>query len=187
MEEEQGPSDEALLAALRQNLAAAGGPLADMDPQQLLEYVRRMAAGEDHGDDIAGEMAEALLEGEDEEDEAGAGEKVSSWVAQQRPTKPATQETPTADDHTNQPPTPPSSEANRSVRLSESTTKPVEPDTKKSLKRKADEVVEPGVVTKVVKKRVMRSFDAPTASSQAKAAPTKVPAKAERTLRGRRS
>jgi hypothetical protein len=189
MDEEEGPSDEALLAALRQNLAAAGGPLADMDPQQLLEYVRRMAAGEGDGDDVAGEMAEALLEGEgeDEEDEAGAEGKVSSWVAQQRPTKPTTQETPTSNNHTNRPPTPPSSEANRSVRVSESTTKPLEPDTKKSLKRKADKVVEPEAATKVVKKRATRSFDAPTASSQAKAAPTKPPAKTERPLRGRRS
>lgn len=187
-DEDEGPSDDALLAALRQNLAASGGPLANMDPQQLLEYVKRMAAGEGDGDDVAGEMAEALLRGggdDDDEEGTGAEDEIQSWVAQQRPTgNTTTQESPNPENQSERPPTPPSSEANRSVRVTETTTKPIEPDTKKSLKRKADKDVDSEAPTKVAKKRATRSFDAPTASSQARAAPVK--AKTERTLRGRK-
>ena len=77
-------SQEALLAALQRQLAAAGGPLSGMDPQQLLEFATRMAANQDAGDDIAGEMADAMLAGDDEDDDGNAEENLLSWVAQQR-------------------------------------------------------------------------------------------------------
>jgi hypothetical protein len=57
-------SQDALMAALQRQLASAGGPLSGMDPQQLLQFAMRMATDKDAGDDIAGEMADAMLEGE---------------------------------------------------------------------------------------------------------------------------
>lgn len=170
-----GINEEALMAALQRQLAAAGGPLSGMDPQQLLQFAMRMATNQDAGDDIAGEMADAMLEGDDEEDDADAEENLLSWVAQQRnANKGSLEDTPKSPDITRdgvRPPTPPSSEANRSVHVSETTTKATKATS--SLKRKADEAAEGGSETKTVKKRVTRSFDAPTAASQAKAAPSK--------------
>lgn len=188
MDEEDGIPEEALMAALQRQLAAAGGPLSGMDPQQLLAFAMRMAKGEDAGDDIAGEMADAMFEGEDEEDDEGAEENLLSWVAQQRNANKDTVEdfpkSPVAASNSKRPPTPPSSEANRSIRASETFTKSVQPSTKSSsLKRKADEDVDAESSIKVVKKRVTRSFDAPTAASQAKAAT----AKTTRTTRGKRT
>jgi hypothetical protein len=57
-------SQDALMAALQRQLASAGGPLSGMDPQQLLQFAMRMVTDKDAGDDIAGEMADAMLEGE---------------------------------------------------------------------------------------------------------------------------
>jgi hypothetical protein len=166
---DQSIPQEALLAALQRQIAAAGGPLSGMDPQQLLQYAMRMASGEGDGDDIAGEMADAMLEGEDkdEEDDADAEENLLSWVAQQRTAKQP--KSPEAAHDGIRPPTPPSSEANRSVRVCQTTTMP---NAKKGpLKRKADDDVDGESAT--AKKRVTRSFNAPTASSQAKAASTR--------------
>ncbi|OAL43807.1 hypothetical protein IQ07DRAFT_592873 [Pyrenochaeta sp. DS3sAY3a] len=182
-----GISQDALMAALQRQLAAAGGPLSGMDPQQLLQFAMRMATDKDAGDDIAGEMAEAMLEGDDEEDDADAEENLLSWVAQQRNTnKDASGDAPKSPEVTNnskRPPTPPSSEANRSVHASETTTKAVQSSSKQaSLKRKANEDVEEED-SKTVKKRATKSFDAPTAASQARAAS----AKATRTTRSKRS
>lgn len=166
-----GIPQEALLAALQRQLAAAGGPLSGMDPQQLLEFAMRMATDKDAGDDIAGEMADAMLGGEEDEDDAEAEEKLLSWVAQQRNGKneetPAGEEDGTMDGTAQQPPSPPSSDLKRSVRVAETNTN------KSSLKRKAED--EPSVEgsTKVLKKKATRSFDAPTAASQAKAAPSR--------------
>lgn len=187
-DEDMGISQDALMAALQRQLAAAGGPLGGMDPQQLLEFAMRMATDKDAGDDIAGEMADAMLEGDDEEDDTGAEDNLLSWVAQQRnANKDVAEDTPKSPivaSDTKRPPTPPSSEANRSVRASVTTTKTVESTTKPSgSKRKADEDVDGEGSTKVVKKRVTRSFDAPTTASQAKAAP----AKATRSTRAKRS
>ncbi|KAF2850361.1 hypothetical protein T440DRAFT_468683 [Plenodomus tracheiphilus IPT5] len=188
-EAEGGISQEALMAALQRQLASAGGPLSGMDPQQLLEFAMRMATDKDAGDDIAGEMADAMLEGEDEEDDAGAEENLLSWVAQQRnANKDATEDapkSPVAASDSERPPTPPSSEANRSIRASATTTRPAQPSAKSSLKRKADEEDDDDAegATKVVKKRVTRSFNAPTAASQARAAPAKV----TRSTRGKKS
>ncbi|KAF2032134.1 hypothetical protein EK21DRAFT_45036, partial [Setomelanomma holmii] len=139
-----GISQDALMAALQKQLATAGGPLAGMDPQQLLQFAMRMATDKDAGDDIAGEMAEAMLEGEDEEDEGNTEENLLSWVAQQRNAN--------KDGSKNGP---------RSPEEAKSTT---------SLKRKADEEVEAEESTKTTKKRATRSFDAPTAASEARAA-----------------
>lgn len=185
---EGGISQEALMAALQRQLASAGGPLSGMNPQQLLEFAMRMASDKDAGDEIAGEMADAMLEGEDEEDDADAEENLLSWVAQQRN---ANQETtgnapksPVAASNSERPPTPPSSEANRSIRASATSTRSVEPGAKSSLKRKVgDEEAGTEGATKVVKKRATRSFNAPTAASQARAAP----AKASKTTHGKKS
>jgi hypothetical protein len=165
-------SQDALMAALQRQLAAAGGPLS----------------GKDAGDDIAGEMADAMLEGEEGEegdDEVGSQDNLLSWVAQQRnankdaaATEP---KSPEATRDSKRPPTPPSSEANRSVKTGENKTKSggvksktwtaLETKPAASLKRKAGAEDEPESSTKTVKKRVTKSFDAPTAASQAKAAP----------------
>jgi hypothetical protein len=183
-EEEEGMevSQEALMAALQRQLAAAGGPLSGMDPQQLLQYAMRMATDKDAGDDIAGEMAEAMLDGEDEEDDADTEENLLSWVAQQRNAgKESEASVPKSPETTNRPPTPPSSEANRSIRApndAKSKTRSAP-----SLKRKATDDAEAEGSTKTVKKRATRSFDAPTAASQAKAA---APARATRSTRAKR-
>ena len=184
---EQGIPQEALMAALQRQLATAGGPLSGMDPQQLLQFAMRMAADESAGDDVAGEMAEAILGGEDDGDDVddethnAAEEELLTWIAKQR--NGTSQGTPyeeegMMEETVHQPPTPPSSDLKRSVHVSEanttsSNTLSSTPDvdtTKSSLKRKAQE--EPSVEgsTKALKKRATRSFDAPTASSQAKTA-----------------
>ncbi|KAF1840138.1 uncharacterized protein K460DRAFT_371354 [Cucurbitaria berberidis CBS 394.84] len=195
-EEDMGISQDVLMAALQRQLATAGGPLSGMDPQQLLEFAMRMATDKDAGDDIAGEMAEAMLEGDEEEDDADAEENLLSWVAQQRnANKESTEEVPKSPEvsrNSKRPPTPPSSEANRSVRASRTSTKAAESNKKSatsSLKRKADDDSEGESSAKVTKKRVTRSFDAPTAASQAKAAPAKTkgaPAKTTRSTRAKR-
>ena len=86
LEDEMDIDPGALMAALQSRLAEAGGPLSGMDPQQLLDFAMRMATGKDAGDDIAGEMADAMLnqgdEGEEEDPEAEAN--LLSWVSQQR-------------------------------------------------------------------------------------------------------
>jgi hypothetical protein len=192
---DMGISQDALMAALQKQLATAGGPLSGMDPQQLLQFAMRMATDKDAGDDIAGEVADAMLAGE-EEDDAATEENLLSWVAQQRnankdaaATEP---KSPEAARDSKQPPTPPSSEPNRSIKAAENKTKSggaksktwtaqeIKPAT--STKRKAEGEDEPSGSTKTTKKRVTKSFDAPTAASQAKAAP----ARTTRTTRSKR-
>lgn len=190
MEDDEGGielSQDALMAALQRQLAAAGGPLAGMDPQQLLQFAMRMATDKDAGDDIAGEMADAMLEGDEEDEEADTQENLLSWVAQQRNANKDTAATepksPEVTRDENRPPTPPSSEANRSVKVTDTDIKPngtksktwtakeTEPPT--TLKRKAEKSEDIEGPSKTTKKRATRSFDAPTAASQAKAAPTR--------------
>jgi hypothetical protein len=182
-----GISEDALMAALQKQLAVAGGPLSGMDPQQLLQFAMRMATDKEGGDDIAGEMADAMLEGEDEEDDGNTEENLLSWVAQQRNANkdvPATApKSPELLRGSKRPPTPPSSEANRSVKAAGDTAKSGEHKSKtwtaketrptSTLKRKADDEAEAEDFTKTAKKRATRSFDAPTAASQARAAPTR--------------
>lgn len=165
---------DAIMAALQRQLAAAGGPLSGMDPQQLLDFALRMAANKDAGDDIAGEMAEAMLEGDDEDDDADAEENLLSWVAQQRNANTDTSETAAespapkgSKGNGDQPPTPPPSEANRSIHVSETTTATMTANA--PTKRKADAIVDADTPLKTVKKRVTKSFHAPTAASQARA------------------
>lgn len=75
----------ALMAALQKNLAAAGGPLAGMDPQQLLQFAMRMMNDQDAGDDIAGELADDMLQGDGEEGEDGEDDgELMSWLARHR-------------------------------------------------------------------------------------------------------
>jgi hypothetical protein len=181
IDEDEGGMDisqEALMAALQKQLAAAGGPLSGMDPQQLLDFAMRMATGKDAGDDIAGEMAEAMLEGEDEEDDGTAEENLMSWVAQQRnANKDSASElkSPDVARSSNRLPTPPLSEASRSIQATDEKSEAKskswtakETRTTSTRKRKADEEVEAESSTKATKKRATRSFDAPTAASQAR-------------------
>ncbi|KAF2439107.1 hypothetical protein P171DRAFT_436461 [Karstenula rhodostoma CBS 690.94] len=81
----EGIDPAALMAALQSRLGSAGGPLSGMDPQQLLQFALRMANNQDAGDDIAGELADEMLNqgGEDEEDEDAEAD-LMSWVSQQR-------------------------------------------------------------------------------------------------------
>ena len=188
-EEEGAHEDEmdidpgALMAALQSRLAEAGGPLSGMDPQQLLEFAMRMATGKDTGDDIAGEMADVMFnqgeEGDEEDPEAEAN--LLSWVAQQRnsgtePAASAPNSTSTTND-AKRPPTSPKEKASthsssRTVKASQTATKS-RPPTNSSLKRKADEDDESEASAKPTKKRATRTFDAPTAASQARTAPSK--------------
>jgi hypothetical protein len=172
----------ALMAALQSRLAEAGGPLSGMDPQQLLDFAMRMATGKDAGDDIAGEMADAMLnqgeedDGEDPEAEAN----LLSWVAQQRnhgTEPPASAPEPTATDDVEPPPTPPEEKVstpttNKTAKASQTITES-RSQTNTSLKRKAGDDNESEASTKPTKKRATRTFDAPTAASQARTASSK--------------
>lgn len=81
----EGIDPAALMAALQSRLGSAGGPLSGMDPQQLLQFALRMANNQDAGDDIAGELADEMLnQGEQDEDEEEAEANLMSWVSQQR-------------------------------------------------------------------------------------------------------
>ncbi|KAF3053040.1 hypothetical protein E8E11_011464 [Didymella keratinophila] len=181
-EDEMDIDPSALMAALQSRLAEAGGPLSGMDPQQLLDFAMRMATGKDAGDDIAGEMADAILNQgeEDDEEDPRAEANLLSWVAQQRnhgTESSASAPEPTAADDGEQPPTPPEEKAgtsttNRTVKASQTVTK-TRSQSSTSLKRKADHENENEVSTKPTKKRATRTFDAPTAASQARTASSK--------------
>ncbi|KAF1957739.1 hypothetical protein CC80DRAFT_491109 [Byssothecium circinans] len=192
----------AILAVLQERLAAEGGPLSGMNPEQILQFAMRMANGEDAGDEVAGEMADEMLnnmmgdgEGDDEDEEAEAN--LLSWVAQQRNTTnnattnggsselaSASQAPAQAHDNT-RPLTPPSSEANRSVRHEDQVTEDIESDAAASAqnksqevsngsrKRKATDTAEVDGLKSAPKKRATRSYEASTAASQARAAPPK--------------
>lgn len=181
-EDEMDIDPGALMAALQSRLAEAGGPLSDMDPQQLLDFAMRMATGKDAGDDIAGEMADVMLnqdmedDGEDPEAEAN----LLSWVAQQRnhgTEPPASAPESSTTNNIERPPTPPETSAstastNRTVKASQTATNS-RTRTNTSLKRKADEENESEAVTLPTKKRTTRTFDAPTTASQARTASSK--------------
>lgn len=199
----------AIMAALQSRLAAAGGPLSGMDPQQLLQFAMRMAEDQDAGDDIAGEMADEMLNQGDDEDDEQVEANLRSWVTQQRDANKTgakeEESTAVASPETTRdgarPPTPPSSQAERSVRDADEmvvddnpkakkataskqksapqtkrTTRNLEvQETRTTRKRKADDAAETEPPTKAeppTKKRATRSFDAPTAASQAKTVKT---------------
>lgn len=196
-EDEAGIDPAALMTALQSRLASAGGPLSGMDPQQLLQFAMRMANDQDAGDDIAGEMANEMLNrgDDDEEEEEETEANLLSWVAQQRDANEKTvdsgepsavvpvPDSPVVTFGSKRLPTPPSSEANRNIRVNDETMVDVA-STKRndsafelnndldkggsSRKRKADDASDIGNSTSTTKKRATRSFDAPTASSQAK-------------------
>lgn len=187
--EDDGPQEDeldidpnALMAALQSRLAEAGGPLSGMDSQQLLDFAMRMATGKDAGDDIAGEMADAMLNQgeEDDEEDPEAEASLLRWVAQQRShaTEPsASAPKPTAADDLERPPTPPEETAsaftmNRTVKAIQTVTK-TRSQSNTSLKRKADKENENEASTKPTKKRATTTFDAPTAASQARTASSK--------------
>ncbi|KAF2714469.1 hypothetical protein K504DRAFT_477965 [Pleomassaria siparia CBS 279.74] len=177
-EEEDAAMDPAvLLAALQSRLAEAGGPLAGMDPQQMLQFAMRMMTNQDAGDDIAGEMTEQLLnqggedDGEEEDEDDEDSTALRSWLDKQRQSNQAasvgfnlaeTPNTPELSLPSKRPPTPPSSEANRKTG---DVARPI------TRKRKADEDgASIGSSTNDTKRRATRSFDTPTAASQARAA-----------------
>lgn len=193
-EDEAGLDPTALMAVLQERLAAAGGPLNGMDPQQLLQFAMRMATNKDAGDDIAGEMADEMLGMGDEEEDEEAEEKLLSWVAEQRDTSKhppngdstvdaPVPESPAASGDSKRPPTPPSSVANRSIRVSDGARKDSgtsaenseAPTKSKTLevkqvtrKRKAADTADTEEPTITTKRRATRSYDAPTTSSQAR-------------------
>jgi hypothetical protein len=195
-EEDVDIDPAALMAVLQERLAAAGGPLNGMDPQQLLDFAMRMATDKDAGDEIAGEMADEMLgQGDEDEEDEEAEEKLMSWVAQQRntndhsvpntnsPTAASAPKSPEANHGGKRPPTPPSSEANRSVRLTDEVMRDVErsaEDTTVSVennalgfkqvsrKRKAVDATDVEDSSTTTKRRATRSYEAPTASSQAR-------------------
>jgi hypothetical protein len=72
-----GLDPEVLKMVLREKLSAAG--LKDLDEASLMRFAARMFAGDGEADDIAGELAEELLEQEDEND----GGEITEWVSQQ--------------------------------------------------------------------------------------------------------
>jgi hypothetical protein len=81
----EGIDPTALMAALQSRLGSAGGPLSGMDPQQLLQFALRMANNQDAGDDIAGELADEMLnQGGDNDEDEEAEANLVSWVSQQR-------------------------------------------------------------------------------------------------------
>jgi hypothetical protein len=142
------------------------------DEAQLLEMAKGM------GVEDAEEMADGG-EAEDD-DEENTEEHAPPWqsVLQSMQKDASEPKSPLDAQANTQPPTPPSSEANRSVKVTANTksdgtksktwtakeTKPAA-----SLKRKAAVEDEAESSTRTTKKRVTRSFDAPTAASQAKA------------------
>lgn len=79
-----GIDPSALMAALQSRLGSAGGPLSGMDPQQLLQFALRMANNQDAGDDIAGELADEMLNQGSEDEDEDAEANLMSWVSQQR-------------------------------------------------------------------------------------------------------
>lgn len=181
-EDEMDIDPGALMAALQSRLAEAGGPLSSMDPQQLLDFAMRMATSKDAGDDIAGEMAEAMLNQgeEDEEEDPETEANLLSWVAQQRnhgTESSASALEPTTTSDVERPPTPPEEKTsmtttNRAVKAGQNVTTG-RSQTASSLKRKAGNEHEHEASTKPTKKRATRTFDAPTAASQARTAPSK--------------
>jgi hypothetical protein len=128
--------------------------------------------------------ADYILTQQDEEDDTNTEENLLSWVAQQRnANKDTTALEPASPEATRDKKRPPTSEANRSVKGTNNKSKDGGAKTKTwtaqetkpaaSLKRKAEAEDAGEGSTKTTKKRVTKSFDAPTAASQAKAAPAR--------------
>jgi hypothetical protein len=206
-----------LMAALQKNLAAQGGPLSEMDPEQLLQFAMRMMNGEAGGDEIAGELADDMLnqgsyeeDGEDEEEEEEAPADLLSWLSKQhKPNHGGPAEldaasssalpntTPQVEHNGRDPPTPPSSETTRSIPVVEDVLETEQARDRNgnayknnathslsqdrgyaSRKRKAADDEDDGegdgsatATATAAKKRATRSFDRPTAASQARSAP----------------
>lgn len=167
-----------------------------MDPQQLLRFAMRMATDKDAGDEIAGEMADEVLnQSDNEEDGEEAEANLLSWVAQQRNAGEtamadgdssavlSTPEWQESGRRSKRLPTPPSSEANHVSHVQDKTSMDVEPkaessatsttknplgDGAMSRKRKVDKVADVEDSLKATK-RTTKSYDTPTASSQARA------------------
>ncbi|KAF2015592.1 hypothetical protein BU24DRAFT_181013 [Aaosphaeria arxii CBS 175.79] len=177
----------ALMASLQKNLAAAGGPLSGMDPEQLLQFAMRMMNDQDAGDDIAGELADDMLnQGDGDEDGETESADLLSWLARQKegsatansagpkskneaprsksPLSKPSQDTLAAEDQMELD----DSDAKGSRSLTNNGHNTRIPPQEASRKRKADEDVDATASTATARKRAARSFDAPTASSQAK-------------------
>lgn len=232
-----GLNSEALKTALQKRLAEAGGPLEGFDQSLLLKYVMRMMTNEEASDDIAGELAEDMLNRPDD-DPLAAG--ISSWLSQMGTPK-KTQEVGPQPEQTKKgassssqspfvvpmspavaatdqhPPTPSSTETNTSANVpkkrvkrlavttapargkvasqpskrkpepNDTATPNAQPTTQpRTRKRKAETDEAEGSESAPKPKRAARSYDAPTATSKAKAVPLTL-AKTTRSGRVRRS
>jgi len=177
VDEEGAPVDkDVLMAVLQRQLAAAGGPLSNMDHNKLLEYALRMMADQDASDDIADEMADTMLQAEESgEEDVEAEEKLLSWLSQQRNAGNNKDK-----DTIDQQPT-----VEQAVVDDDPTKDPIRPSDQPLLKRKAEDQPDQDTAPKLAKKRMTTSFDAPTASSQAKAATAVKPATRSKTARRR--
>jgi hypothetical protein len=175
-----GLDPEALKMALRQNLAAAGIDVNGLDEETLVSFAMRMFAGEEEGDDVAGELVDQLIgQEEDQADEEGEeiqGDGFSKWVVQQAETQASKRgaksvQTPPGDTQASssqldttpkarRPPTPKSSSSTENKSPDE---KPTATSETRGSKRKAEAPIE---ATK--SKRPARGFDAPTTASKAR-------------------
>lgn len=181
------------MEALQKNLAAAGGPLSGMDPKQLLQFAMRMMNGQEAGDDIAGELADDMLQQGDEEqgEDAEDDPELLSWLARQR-NPPRSDPIMANDDGTDSPnrevvghgpPTPSSLKTDSNVGLVDDVetvqrSTPTASEMKSriplptatSRKRKAEEETQDDNASMTApKKRAMRSHDAPGRGGQPKA------------------
>ncbi|KAF1970721.1 hypothetical protein BU23DRAFT_473215 [Bimuria novae-zelandiae CBS 107.79] len=184
-EEEEAASIDpaAIMAALQSRLASAGGPLSGMDPQQLLQFALRMANGEGEGIDIAGEMADEILNqgGEGVGDEE-AETNLLSWVTQQRdantnkaPNATGTLSTISSSVARDQqrPLTPPSSQAKRSAKTTDETMTDADLESSNATAFEQNDTIEVEQSLRSLEKRVTGSYAAPTAASQVKAGAAK--------------
>ena len=153
----------ALKAALRQHLAAAGIPTSAIDESTLLSFATRMfSQGSEGGDDILSELTTELLGHEDEDNEEEAAAEAggfAGWIASQVESKTQQQQ---------QMKTPKPSELNGAgpaAVADESLSAPRSP-TKRKVDDAADEVLKGDMP---VPKRAARSFGAPTQASRARA------------------
>ncbi|KAF2184087.1 hypothetical protein K469DRAFT_580611 [Zopfia rhizophila CBS 207.26] len=202
-EEGGGDIDSAvLMAALQNRLSSTGGPLTGLDPSQLLQYLTRMMNDKDASDDIAGQLADDMLNqgGEDDEDDDEAPADLLSWISQQRDTNEVgpiyvqdsvapsvTPKSPNFGSSSKRPPTPLSSQTNRSndgaFKQNNATGEVVQGSSFRKRKVHEDDI-EVGT-TAPRTKRAARSYDAPKAASQAPVSSTTV--KATRSGRTKRS
>ncbi|KAK8155369.1 hypothetical protein BKA80DRAFT_257598 [Phyllosticta citrichinensis] len=77
-----GLDPQALMRALQENLSAAGAAPAGLDQNTIINYALRMLNGGEEADDIAGEMADAMFEQADDDDDED--HEIAEWVSKQK-------------------------------------------------------------------------------------------------------